>query len=572
MLGDAQTFVGSLEHATQAMPELLKLRTIQQGMTGRSSDRDFGYLAKALEQGGVAGDAEKLKARVDTFARWMEVYRETFSVDAINQFYAGLKGPIGRSLSENFLRGAGGHFIQELGGHATGNALTQLYMAVVAGRAQPRALAALNELGLLDQDKIVTGGPFGVKAAKPGAVAGSSLFSTDPDKWIHDVLGPALDKFSGDKREELEASLFSDATARNIADKILHQWATIQKDAGFVARAPGIAAHEQWSSRDPTLAATAAASQWDNVLREANRPIAPLLTEIGKMTAGALDGLARFNDRNHWAGVVEEGAALGALTLASLKAARFGITKFGEWSGEGMAKGLGTGAPKAPWLGTPRDFGRGFTQAMGGAEEVAAWGKNVAKGVGAGVILGLADMAANYALDKVEQHAFGWTPESKARNEEEIARKAHDWWRSHGAGQPALVAQGTGAPRQLRRRPRRSSRRRKQRRPVDPRRDARCRPRRARYAPRRGRARARATATRRSTPRQPDAAAERERPRGRRGDQAIARRHHGAQGQLILDRRLHRQARRGQGRTGGARRVGRGALGARRLAGARQPA
>lgn len=347
MLGDAQTYVGSIEHAMAAMPELLQLRAIQQGMHGHSSDKDFGYLAKALEQGGVANDPEKLRARVDTFARWMEVYRETFSVDAINEFYKGLKGPIARSLSENFLRGTAGHFIQELGGHATGNALTQLYMAVVAGRAQPRALAAFKELGLLDMNKVVEGGPAGVRFAEPGAIKGWQLFRTDPDKWITDVLGPALANFSGDKREELEGALFSDQTARNIADKILNQWPTILKDRGFIDRAPGLPAWRTWADKDPSMATTGVRSQFDNLMRDAAKPFMPAAANFMNWLSEVESHLGALAEKHPAATAATGIGALFAGWTAAAALARRGLIKAGEAWGEGVARAAGEGGAAA---------------------------------------------------------------------------------------------------------------------------------------------------------------------------------------------------------------------------------
>ena len=63
MLGDAKTFVGSLEHAMAAMPDILKPRTIQQGQHGHTSDEEFNSLIKALEVGGVTADEKKRRDR-----------------------------------------------------------------------------------------------------------------------------------------------------------------------------------------------------------------------------------------------------------------------------------------------------------------------------------------------------------------------------------------------------------------------------------------------------------------------------------------------------------------------------
>lgn len=470
MLGDAKTYVGSLEHAIAAMPELLKLRAIQQGMRGTSSDQEFGHLAKALEQGGVTTDPQKLRERVDTFARWLEVYRETFSVGDINEFYRGLKGPIARSLSEDFLRGTAGHFIQQMGGFSTGNALTQLYQAVVAGRMLPRAAEAFGELGLIDESKVRryrSGVMAGIpRFIEPGAVTGGQLFRTDPDKWIEQVLGPALSKFSGEKREELEAALFSDQTARNIADKILNQSGIIAKDRAFIGQAPGLPAWETWRDKDPRLAGQSVASQAENLLRDATKPLMPAATRLMNWSSELLAVADRFNSAHPAAAIGEALAALGGMAWGSVALWKSAMMHMGAWWGRGAAtapavdpaataeyqamveafaksKGAlpkdlaskllqGDAAAQARLIEDAEALGKGG----GGAGVAAGLARNVPKMLGHGLALGVLDMAGHAALDAIEEHLLGWTPESKARAETAVTAKAHEWWRSHGISLP----------------------------------------------------------------------------------------------------------------------------------------
>ncbi|MBY6242221.1 hypothetical protein, partial [Methylosinus sp. Sm6] len=447
MLGDAQTFVGSLDHATTLMPDLLRLRAIQQGQHGHSDDKEFGSLVKALEQGGVASDPERARRRIDTFARWMEVYRDTFRVNDINEFYRGLKGPIARSLDEDFLRGAGGHFIQEMGGHSVGNALTQMAMAIQAGRAQPRALAALDEIGLLDENKIIRGGPFGIKAAEPGAIKDGALFGRRPDLWVWNVLGPALDKLAPDKREEIEAALFSDQTARNIADKLLHQRPVIEKDYGFVMRAPGLPAAETWASKDPAMAATATRSQFDNLMRDAAKPFLPGVVKFMNWLSDIESRLGKVAEEHPAASAAAGVGAIFAGWTAAAAIARRALIYGGQAWGEGLARATGDVAKEpgiirqsfgsvSRLIGTPSDFTNEFVRSAGGPERVL----EVARGVGAtirnGLITGALQWAGQWALGKFEEKAFGWTPEIIAGKEAEIARRSHEWWRSIGVDMP----------------------------------------------------------------------------------------------------------------------------------------
>ena len=456
MIGDAKSFAGSLEHAYEVMPELLKLRTIQQGMHGTSSDKEFGYLTKAFEQGGVIADHEKTRQRAETFAKWMEVYRETMSVDAINEFYQGLKGPIARSLSEDFLRGAAGHFIQELGGHQAGNAFSQMYMAIVASRAQPRALAALKELGLLDKDKITEGGPFGVRAAEPGAVQGWRLFATNPDQWVRSVLGPALEKLAPEKREELESALFSDATARNIADKLLHQQPTIDKDASLVRAAPGLGAADTWL-KDPRVAMGQASAQFENLARDAGKWPAEIGGAAMKLIAGMEAAAGALTEKHPAAATVGGAALAGAGMGAAWWLTQAAALKLQSWWGNGAPKPptppAAPAAPASPAIPKPTpemiaDAESTVWKALGGQEHALSVAGKIGRGIRGGLIGGVVGAGAEWLLQKGEEKAFGWTEESYTKNRERIHAKASEWWGQLLGGQqpPAGLPQGRTLP------------------------------------------------------------------------------------------------------------------------------
>jgi len=446
MIADAKTFVGTLEHASEAMPELLQLRQIQQGLHGRTSDKDFGYLAKALEQGGVANDPAKRAARTDTFARWMQVYRDTFSVDDINQFYQGLKGPIARSLSENFLRGAGGHFIQEMGGHAFGNALTQMDAAITAGRMQPRAAAEMKELGLLRAGKFVPGGPFGVRAVMPGGVEGGDLFRHDPQRWVEEVLAPKLAKLKPEKREEAISALFTDQTSRNIVDKLLNQSAVIAKDAAQIAGAPG---REKgagiWDTKDPAMGFSAFGSQFKNIMRDAGKAPTEWANSAAAKGAAWLSAVGKASEEHPTAATLGVGAGAAGLGYGAWKLGSAALERsLGLLRGTGAAaegaQGLSTGGKLSSVL---KGLGDGIKEGAKLAEgdlglnpgAMASIGKSLLSALGKGLLAGIATEAASYGIDKL----FGGR-EQLAKDRANINAKASEWWNTKGAKELSLVS------------------------------------------------------------------------------------------------------------------------------------
>ena len=100
MLGDAKTFVGSLEHAMAAMPTSSSCARSSRA-SGHTSDEEFNSLIKALEVGGVTADESKMHERLETFAKIMNVFKETIHPGDFSSFY-NQAGIAARTLSGQF--------------------------------------------------------------------------------------------------------------------------------------------------------------------------------------------------------------------------------------------------------------------------------------------------------------------------------------------------------------------------------------------------------------------------------------------------------------------------------------
>lgn len=442
MLGDAKTFVGSLEHAMAAMPDLLRLRTIQQGQHGTTSDEEFNSLTKALEVGGVAADEKKLHERLETFAKIMNVFKETIHPGDFTSFY-NQAGIAARTLSDNFMRGAGAHLMQEMGGGGAGNAVNMFMNALEAGTMQPKAMETMDRLGLLDPAKIRKKANGEIRWIDPGGVQGGDLARTDPDMWIDKVLRPALEKLSPEKRDEAELALFSNSSVRKLVDKVLNQKSVVDKDRAQVEAAPGLEAADTWAKKDPTLAAHAVGAQFENLMRDAGKGLSGAATGVLNWMAEAEAGLSSVAKDHPVAATVAGLSAAAAGFWASLKLAQQAMMKAGSWFGQGAGGGEGAGAaeaastaakaaPKAGGMGTLSDLAEGFKNAVGGEEAMAELGHNAGVALKTGLVAGVVGVAADYAARKAEEKLFGWTPENTAKAEENIRAKGREWREKNG--------------------------------------------------------------------------------------------------------------------------------------------
>lgn len=386
MIGDAITYTGSLEHALEMMPTILKLRTIQQGQTGKSSDADSAAVVKAMEIAGVTNDPAAMHRRAEVFAKLQNYYKETFKPQELKSFYA--QAAVGaRTLSDEFMMGTGGHLIQEIGGGTLGNDIAMLHR-MAAVRAGRTAYNAADELGLLNEDKVVRNKKGEVSKVLPGGVKGDGLIFTDPDKWLLEMVKPGLDKLPEHLREPTLQAMFGNISQLKFADKVLNQHEIIAKDRAGVGRAKGLDAAETWMEKDPALNRTALGSQVENAARNAGKPFAGAF--FTKMGTSIIADFNRIADGNEWLAPATGAGVAGGMIVVGTKLAKAGAKSLGR----SFAEGAGGGAAEAAVVETAKDvainFGKGAMlkrMVAGGAVGALALGAADAAEAGIGVVV-----------------------------------------------------------------------------------------------------------------------------------------------------------------------------------------
>ena len=199
------------------------------------------------------------------------------------------------------------------------------------------------------------------------------------------------------------------------------------------------------------LAAHAVGAQFENLLRDAGKPLMGAATGVMNWLAGVEAGLGRIAEEYPAATTTAGLATAAAGFWGSLKLAQAAMMKAAGWWGQGAGNGAGPASPvgtgaegasgaaesaakAAPKVGTLGDFAKGFKDAVGGEEAMATLGRNASWALGSGVVAGLVSMAAQWGLNKGEEKLLGWTPENTAKAEGNIHAKAKEWFDSLFAG------------------------------------------------------------------------------------------------------------------------------------------
>lgn len=343
---------GSFDHAVhnlqfnQRVASVLK-NTVGDAKMGDSGEM-FNQIVRALEIRGSANDDARYQSEVRGLAKAM-----IFTHGKVNPHeflnFAQQANPAIKNLSERFMTTVAPSMIQEFGGERAGTRL-QAFQNVLMGKVRDRAqTAAWLKYGLLNPNEVVggkKGEPFSWKA---GAVQGTDLALTDPDKWAEEVALPALQKAGVQTENQLEltkalATMFRNNEANRFANAIMQvqDRKRLQKDAGLIA-----AVHDPEQiykdnlKNDPTAAWTALKASLDSFQQALTSPlmaaVAPALTAVAEgiqklagamqenpgLAAGigavalALTGLAAIKFLEMAAGIV--GVARGLAALAATK-------------------------------------------------------------------------------------------------------------------------------------------------------------------------------------------------------------------------------------------------------------
>jgi len=401
--------------------------------TGQSS-AGIGQLVKAGELLGAGQSPERMKELIDGWTRVMQVQGKTISPDQIYEF-AKYSKAAGAQLSDRFLMTTGPSVVQELGGSTTGNDIAQMSRQLTSGfQNRHVALKEMARIGMVDPnaiDYLNTGEAKGLKPGTSKVVQGESLFHTDPDKWVYEVLMPHMEA-AGMKDRESQLSFVQKTftgTSADFISKLITQRQSFDTHAGLYQTALGLKAVDN-NAKDATVGLNSLTTSIGNLSAQVS---APLMDTIGRR----LNGLAGWI--NYLAETAKDhpvAAPVLGTTAAAVAAGAAGWMSMKVWNGFG----LGTAATEltgsagaidaaAARLGATGVAGGGGTvleAAKKAAPALPALGAGALAGVGAGILAGGA-VAGAMEMPKVDE--FGrvtgnWGGKDESANPSYIGPKS----------------------------------------------------------------------------------------------------------------------------------------------------
>jgi hypothetical protein len=441
----------AIEHLSvfQKITGVLASRLSKDGKTFDGSGQAF-EMAKAAEILGLSQDPKKFDALLEG---WTQAIIASGGKLQGSDFFGTVKylRGAGMGMSLEFLTRILPSLMQEMKsgrgsgqGGGAGNPLASMFAEVVGGQMNRKTVRALEGLGLLSPKDVMF--DHGTVTLRPGAVKGSGVDSENPFAWVHDYLEPSLrahtnyldkDKdgkylHEGELRSIL-AALFPNRTAQQITGMMLFQQSRIAGDRGLNEAAWRIdPAYRELVRNDPDLVRKAMSEQWERLMTDLGKAIAPATTELIYQLATGLRYLSEVVERHpvatKWlltaaagfAAVVTVlgtiglaaagiGAIAGGGTLLAFSTILIGLgsalgyfsSKYGLWSGSLPSVG---GSDLRGWQGAMRIEGllaRGEIR-----EGLMAWRQVLQRGAHEwGVILG---RGAHRARDLLAQYLPLW--------------------------------------------------------------------------------------------------------------------------------------------------------------------
>ena len=216
-IGDLVPAFGNVPDAIKNIESLQKLSSVITAFGGKP-DQAFD-IAKALETRGAANSPSQFRRESGEMVQAIE--STNGRVDA-NQFLLAIRqsNPFATGFSEQFLYRILPTLMQDMGGSRAGTALNSFENTLVGGRMTKAAKGLFQQFGLLDANAKFNEGSAGTVQLKGARVEGSGLALSDPDRWINEVLAPAMVAHgfvTPKQQEEVIAKLFSNRNSERIA-------------------------------------------------------------------------------------------------------------------------------------------------------------------------------------------------------------------------------------------------------------------------------------------------------------------------------------------------------------------
>ena len=245
MQQEARSVVQHPEELDAIMPDMVAAKAVldQIDDTHQASE-GLNLLLKGAENIGAAQNPERFRGLLDRYVKALEVTGKTLNPESIFEFDKYARSA-GGSLSDRFLATTALSLSQEMGGSSAGKAFAGFYKELSGGlvnlHTAAKSFASLDLIAPDDLDKTKTGE---VKGLKPGRqVKGSALAMSDPDRWVYEILLPAMDAkgiIDPTARKNYISQLFPNTSVADAINKMIQQEPSYENHAKLFDAATGV--------------------------------------------------------------------------------------------------------------------------------------------------------------------------------------------------------------------------------------------------------------------------------------------------------------------------------------------
>jgi hypothetical protein len=333
MTRNIRSVVGHFEEAKEILDPLAKLRVIAEGAhpeRAEELEKDFDQLTKGMEIKGVTQNLPKFVHYMDGMARALNVFGDTLRpTDYYEMFKYGRAATT--ALSDQFMLETAPTLAQELGGSSAGKALSSFYTQFVGGKMSNKAVAQLQQYGLLDPSKVIKTKTGNVKGVLPGGILGSEYLQpgkTDPYAWVNKILLPHLAaKGITDPAQiqEVIAAMASQTTTAQMMAIFATQQKRIEKDWHLVRGAGGLDSASLFLNSDPKTGLKAVQSQFDNLLTTSGKSLMDPATKGLNWLSDTLSNINAMAEKHPKAAAAANVGVVGGLAASGLALGAYGF-------------------------------------------------------------------------------------------------------------------------------------------------------------------------------------------------------------------------------------------------------
>jgi hypothetical protein len=328
---DGLTIFADRHHAEMAAPVMQKMKFANAALYGQEKgderSRQLYDMLKVVELRRATHNAAEFKAEADKIQRVMSSTGGRVGAEDYRQLIA-RGGVAAKRMNTDVFYNLMEPLVQEMGGNQVGFGIMSAYQNLYNGKTTTSAARRMQELGLLNADKVEYDKIGQLKRIKTGGIVNAEQYAQNPFEWIDKTFIPALAKKGITKTDDIVKELSSIVTNRqgaNLLSTYVMQRGIINRSADRNRHAQGV--DDLYSNAQASVAGQKLklGANWDNLKQTLTspllQPLAELLEKINAITTSISAWAQAHPTLVRWLGLAAVSVmailtVIGALTMA----------------------------------------------------------------------------------------------------------------------------------------------------------------------------------------------------------------------------------------------------------------